>query len=213
MAVLNQAYNCIAQRDIFSSPTIRSRIKTTSTSDVLEIASFQETSWFREKKSCNHPTCWTCLRRLCRDQPISGISTSTISSSPTGRCSSSQHVLPRFRENGRCTHAYRELTVDENDSGARCEDLNLRESNETLKDLKNGLFTKQELVSFLLSATAGSTRLEERRARGDGESRNHDEEQFSLRIPVVVVNKKDGPNLICIDYRLLNKLIVFNSHP
>ncbi|GFN89028.1 macrophage mannose receptor 1-like [Plakobranchus ocellatus] len=62
-------------------------------------------------------------------------------------------------------------------------------------------------------ASLGSTRLEERRARGDGESRNHDEEQFSLRIPVVVVNKKDGPNLICTDYRLLNKLIVFDSHP
>ncbi|GFN98848.1 hypothetical protein PoB_002535400 [Plakobranchus ocellatus] len=75
-----------------------------------------------------------------------------------------------------------------------------------MKDLNNGQFTKQELVSFLFSETPGSKRLEERQARGDRESGNHDEEKFSLRIPVVVGKTKDGPNSICIDYRRLEKL-------
>ncbi|GFO28938.1 RNA-directed DNA polymerase homolog [Plakobranchus ocellatus] len=45
-----------------------------------------------------------------------------------------------------------------------------------------------------------------RRTQGDGQFGNHQEEQF------VVVNKQVGSGHICIDYRLLNKLILFDTH-
>ena len=31
--------------------------------------------------------------------------------------------------------------------------------------------------------------------------------------PMVVVKKKDGSNLLCVDYRKLNKLTVFGPEP
>ncbi|GFN97033.1 transposon ty3-i Gag-Pol polyprotein [Plakobranchus ocellatus] len=47
----------------------------------------------------------------------------------------------------------------------------------------------------------------------DGEFGNHQEDQFSLRIPVAVVKKKDGSNRVCIDFTWLKKLTVFDPQP
>ncbi|GFN75411.1 transposon ty3-i Gag-Pol polyprotein [Plakobranchus ocellatus] len=53
-----------------------------------------------------------------------------------------------------------------------------------------------------------------RRTWRDGESRNHLEEQLPLHIPGGrSKDKKDGSYRVCIGYRRLNKLTVFDPHP
>ncbi|GFO47297.1 transposon ty3-g Gag-Pol polyprotein [Plakobranchus ocellatus] len=52
-----------------------------------------------------------------------------------------------------------------------------------------------------------------RKALGDGEFGNHQEEQFSNALSVNIVKKKDSPTHICIDFWQFNKLTVFDPYP
>ncbi|GFO37446.1 polyprotein of retroviral origin [Plakobranchus ocellatus] len=70
--------------------------------------------------------------------------------------------------------------------------------------------------TYLTTAASCTLRYEAdvvRRARGDGEFGNHQENSSYYASHVVLVKKKDSSNHICIKYRRLKKLTVSDAHP